>query len=135
MKSSLTILIALMFAGPALGQDAPSFFDGFWGHADHPDCIHESGQFSTCPAISIFQGEFFGQESTCTMTFHSDVPAFEAMLIYDLACTGEGETWNSRKLFMIDLQGRLNIVDDQGAWIYLPDLAAQGGGTGTVMGD
>ncbi|GAB4275734.1 MAG: hypothetical protein Kow0013_29690 [Pararhodobacter sp.] len=126
---------ALIFAGPASGQEVPGFFDGFWGHADHPDCIHENGQFSTCPAISIFSGVYSGQESSCTMTFHSDVPAFEAMLIYDLACSGEGESWTTRKLFMIDLQGRLNIVDDQGAWIYLPDITAVGAGTGTVIGD
>lgn len=134
MKSHLLMAVAMVLANPALGQDSATFYEGFWGVGDLPECIDASGGFSTCPAISIFQGVLSGQESTCVMTFHSDVPAFEAMLIYDLNCTGEGETWTSRALFMLDLSGRLIILDDQGASIYLPDLSARGGGTGTGTG-
>lgn len=135
MKRCVLMALAMVLANPALGQESATFYDGFWGVGDLPECIDDSGGFSTCPAISIFQGVLSGFESTCAMKFHSDVPAFESMLIYDLDCRGEGETWTSRALFMLDLDGRLNILDDQGARIYLPDRSARGGGTGTVTGD
>lgn len=132
-RHALAPLVALILTGgPALAQQ--SLYDGFWGHADIPECLDDSGRFSTCTALVIANGTLSGEESDCAMAFHADVPAFETALVYDLTCQGEGESWTSRVLFFLDVDGRLTLLDSFGPRVYLPDLAAHGTarGTGTV---
>ena len=130
------LLLAAGLAIPALplhAQEQVTLYDGYWGYADTPDCIDASGQFSTCPALVIHQGVLTAEESACEMVFDVAIPAFETALVFDLRCQGEGQTWTRKALFMLDLDGRLNILDDAGARIYLPDRQATGPGTGTAL--
>jgi len=59
-------------------------------------------------AISIKGKKFFGVESFCAMTNPVKVRDFNATL-YDLDCSGEGEKWNSRMMFM-HKEGGIYIV-------------------------
>ena len=125
----------VLSAAPATAQDLGTLQDGFWGIGDIPECIDPTGRFSTCPALGIDDGRYAGEESECAMSFVAAVPGFETAAIHSVRCQGEGESWTTTMLFMLDLDGRLTILDDYGPRLYLPELAAHGAptGTGTVL--
>lgn len=116
MKHALAIALGIVAATGAAAQSGP--FDGEWGIADIPECLTEDGQFSTCPALSIGNGEFRGEESLCSMSLINVVPGFESASVLDFACRGEGETWSFRGLMHLDVDGRLTMLNEYGPTVY-----------------
>ncbi len=61
-------------------------------------------------ALSIRDGVFYGVESACELTRPTPVNGMNAML-FDAECTGEGETYGFRVMFM-PLGERLAMIQD-----------------------
>lgn len=114
----LWITLALCGAASGAGAQA-SPFDGEWGIADIPECLTADGQRSTCPVLSIANGEFRGEESLCSMSLIAAVPGFDGASVHDFACRGEGETWSFRAVMHLDLDGRLTLLNEYGPTVYL----------------
>lgn len=57
-------------------------------------------------------------ESTCRMTNPVPVRDMAGAVLYDLACTGEGESWTERTLFMPGSDGGLVRVIGGMAFTY-----------------
>jgi hypothetical protein len=111
----LRLLPLLFLATAATAQTTP--YDGEWGIADLPECVQ--GSVSTCPALRIAGGQQHGEESTCTMREVMAIPGLPAT-VYDFDCRGEGDTWHYRAALLIDSQGRLTSLGEDGPWVYLP---------------
>lgn len=61
-------------------------------------------------AIQIRGGKLHGVESTCLMKKPAKVRGMDAVL-YDLQCSGEGETWSNR-LMLIKQKGGILYIQD-----------------------
>ena len=60
--------------------------------------------------MAIRDGVFYGVESACTLTRPTPVNGMNAVL-FDAECTGEGETYGFRVMFM-PLGERLAMIQD-----------------------
>lgn len=108
-------IVATFAAAPALAQVSP--FDGEYGYPDIDGCVVEG--YTTCPAVRVEGGRFFGEESACDLVPVAPVPGMNAA-VYDMNCSGEGDTWQVRALFHRDLYGILTMTTQDGSWNYLP---------------
>ena len=61
-------------------------------------------------ALAVQGDTFYGVESACTLTNPVDVRGMKATL-YDLECSGEGETWTERLMLMETENGIAFIKD------------------------
>ncbi len=98
---TLIILLSLLAANTAMasGLDGKYRFNGQW------DCksIGMDGG-----AIAITGNIFTGVESSCKMKNPVKVRDMKATL-YDLECSGEGEKWTTRAMFMRHDEGLVII--------------------------
>ncbi|WP_205859856.1 hypothetical protein [Cochlodiniinecator piscidefendens] len=103
--------LSLLIAGTAVqAQD----FSGQYSQGNSADCttIGETGN-----AIRIEDGVFYGVETECRMTLPVDVRDMDAWL-FDMACDGEGQTWQARAMFMPAADGGLIMVWNGFAFKY-----------------
>lgn len=94
---TLCILLAAAFAS------APLFagpFDGLYQPSATADCATVGGDGG---AIRIDRNIFYGAEVQCRMTNPVDIVNMDATL-YEMECTGEGETWTERAMLMTDAE-------------------------------
>lgn len=92
------LALALM-SGAAIAQTSvqPGDFAGDWTLGNPNACVlsRDSENF----ALRIENGALLGLESRCEMRDPEQVRGMAALL-FDMACSGEGETWSYRALFM-----------------------------------
>ena len=86
--------------------------------------VYHQGSAAACKrigtdggAIQIDGTTFRGVESECRMTRPVNVVDMDAML-FDMDCTGEGEEWEARAMFMNAASGGLIMVWDGFAFEY-----------------
>ncbi len=117
------IAIAMGCTGPA----AAGPFDGLYRSSPTSDCTRVGGDGG---ALRIGDDVLFGLNSQCRMTGPVNVRDMDAVL-YDMACSGNGEAWTSRALFMRAAEdGGLIIAWDGHAFRY--DSCAPDAPRGTV---
>ena len=110
----LIVAIGLLMASTANASQ----FDGIYRLNKSWDCksIGMDGG-----AIEISGNTFAGVESTCSMTNPTRVRGMNAVL-YDLNCSGEGETWSMRLMIMKQARGIAIISNDSiGEWQRCPN--------------
>lgn len=92
LPAVLTLAVAPAFALP---------WDGTYRPSPDADCarVGEEGG-----ALRIAEGALHGIEATCEMTAPVDIVDMEAT-IYTMDCTGEGERWTERAIFMKAAEG------------------------------
>lgn len=112
----MTLALCVAASG-AVAQTGP--YDGEWGMTGIPDCTTADGMRSTCPILTISNGEFRSEGGVCSMSPVSAVPGFEAASVVDFACRGEGDTWSFRGLMHLDVDGRLTMLNEYGPTVYL----------------
>lgn len=78
------------------GQASAGAFDGVYRQGPETDCA-KLGQDGG--ALRIQDNVFEGVENTCRMENPVDVRDMDAVL-FDMMCSGEGENWQARALFM-----------------------------------
>ena len=86
--------------------------------------VYHQGAASACKSIGTDGGaiqidgtKFRGVESECRMTRPVNVVNMDAML-FDMECSGEGETWEARAMYMNAASGGLIMVWDGFAFEY-----------------
>lgn len=89
---TLPLLLTALAAGPATGGP----FDGLYKPAPTTDCTLEEGDGAP---LRVKDNVFHGVESHCQMTRPVNVRDMDGVL-YDMVCTGEGDNWTSRALFL-----------------------------------
>lgn len=107
MRAGVALLVLTGLAAPAWAQIAgPSArdFDGDWALGDPAACV--LGVDLPNMAMRIHDGMMLGYESACRMLNPSPVRDSGAV-VFDMACRGEGETWTSTAVFMLDVEGQL----------------------------
>lgn len=102
MKAALALAL---FPSAALAQ-----FDGTWA-VDCTDPPAESRLRIEGDTVRFY-------ESTCRMTNPVPVRDMAGAVLYDLACTGEGESWTERTLLMPGGGGGLVRVTEGFAFTY-----------------
>lgn len=88
---------------------AASPFDGVYRQTANAECALVGVDGGS---IKIEDDIFYGVEVQCRLTNPVEIEDMNAML-YDMACTGEGSTWEERAILMQDAQkpGILMIWD------------------------
>ena len=100
-----TVLALVLFALPAVAETS---LDGLYRPAGSSwDCTSVG---SDGGAMAIRDGVFHGVESACTLTRPTPVNGMNAVL-FDAECTGEGETYGFRVMFM-PVEERLAMIQD-----------------------
>lgn len=117
MKRAMQILaLAGLATGAAQAQSTSEAarFEGDWTQQNPAACVlfRDDENF----AFHIEAGVLQGLESSCDMQNPVAVRGMSAIL-FDMQCSGEGETWNSRALFMLNGQDQLIYVQDGSAQI------------------
>lgn len=101
------IVLSLAWAGAAHAQNYDGLYkpDAEW--ADGWDCktVGMDGG-----AIAILNGVFYGVESECPLLNPTRVRDMDATL-YDMQCSGEGETWQSRIMILDTPEGIVTVRD------------------------
>lgn len=104
----------VLWLAAATGAAAETPYDGLFKPAPTTDCTRVGGDGG---ALKIEDGTFFGAESQCRMTQPVNVRDMEAVL-YDMVCTGEGEDWQQRAMFMTAADGGIIMVWNGFAFKY-----------------
>jgi hypothetical protein len=107
------LAFALPLAVAGVMADAGAY-DGLFRPAPTTDCSIVGGDGG---ALKIEDDVFFGVESQCRMTRATNVRDMDATL-YDMDCTGEGEDWTQRALFMRAADDGLILVWNGFAFKY-----------------
>lgn len=108
-------LAVLTLSGTMVAADP--MFNGDWAAGDPAQCVIGVDAGMTRFALRIEDSVVHGVESACRMTNPVQVRGLGAVL-YDLDCTGEGDTWSLRALMMIDAEGQLVYIADGFAHVY-----------------
>ena len=98
----LLLATAPAFAGPFDGLYRP---DVEWAEGWDCQSIGSDGG-----ALAVRDDVYYGVESACQLTNPVAVNGMSAVL-YDAQCSGEGETWSKRMMFM-PLEGGLAVISD-----------------------
>jgi hypothetical protein len=106
----LWVTLAIAFAAPAMANP----FDGLYKPSPTTDCTVEGGDGG---ALRVKENVFHGIESQCRMTRPVNVRDMDGVL-YDMICTGEGEEWTSRALFLRAADGGLILAWNGYAFKY-----------------
>lgn len=101
------IAVGLLIASPALAGP----FDGTYSLDPSAGCTEGAA------GLRIEDNVFHGIESKCRMENPVDVRDMDAFL-YDMQCSGEGESWTARALFMNGAEGGLIMVWNGFAFQY-----------------
>jgi len=122
MRGLWTAVGALMaLAAPVAAQSTA--FDGAYKLGETGECgkVGEDGG-----ALKIADGVFYGVESQCSMLAPVNVRDMDAVL-YDMKCSGEGDDWRARALFMRAADGGLIMLWNGYAFQYsrCPDVPAR----------
>ena len=98
MKTNLRILCLGVCVFPAILAASP--YDGVYKQTANAECslVGVDGG-----ALKIEDNIFYGVEVECRMTSPVDVTDMDATL-YEMQCSGEGETWTERALMMPDAE-------------------------------
>jgi len=120
-------LAALLIASPAFA----GMFDGLYKPAPTTDCTVVGGVGG---ALKVEDRVLFGIESRCSMTRPVNVRDMDGVL-YDMVCSGDGEEWTSRALFLRAADGGLILAWNGYAFKYDRCPAAPAAGTGTTAED
>ena len=86
------LTFALFMTAPVMAGP----FDGLYQPSPTADCTVLGTDGG---ALKVESETFYGVESRCKMTNPVNVRDMDAIL-YDMQCSGEGETWTSRAMFM-----------------------------------
>ena len=123
------LLPALLLAVSALPAAAGEF-DGIYKQGPAWDCglVGVDGG-----ALKIEDGIFHGVEMQCRMENPVKVRDMDAVL-YDMKCSGEGDAWSARALFMHAVNDGLIMVWNGYAFQY-DRCPPPGEGSGTQAGD
>jgi hypothetical protein len=72
-------------------------------------------------AVGIQGDTLHGVESACTLTNAFPIPGMDAMM-FDLACSGEGATYDGGKVILVPTEGGLGLVRDGfvNTWLRCP---------------
>jgi len=106
-------------------------FDGLYKPSPTTDCTIEGADGG---ALRVADNVFHGVESQCAMTRPVNVRDMDGVL-YDMVCTGEGEEWTSRALFLRAADGGLILVWNGYAFKYDRCSAEPVAGTVTTATD
>ncbi len=87
----LAILPTVLAAGP---------FDGVYKQTANAECALVGVDGGS---LKISDSIFYGVEVECFMTDPTEVSEMDAML-YQMQCSGEGETWTERAMLMPDAE-------------------------------
>jgi hypothetical protein len=90
------LLALLLLATPAAA--APT---GTWDFTPEACAIASEGRLAVTETNLTFH------ESTCSIAAITPVERMEGTFVYDLTCTGEGETWDRRLILAETLEGQL----------------------------
>lgn len=94
---ALGFLIAVAVAAGPLSAGP---FDGTYKQTATSDCATVGVEGG---AIRIERSIFYGVEAKCRMLNPVDIVNMDATL-YEMQCTGEGETWTERAMLMTDAE-------------------------------
>jgi hypothetical protein len=72
-------------------------------------------------AVGIRGDTLHGVESACQLTNAFPIPGMDAMM-FDLACSGEGATYDGGKVILVPTEGGLGLVRDGfvNTWLRFP---------------
>lgn len=90
---------AAVFFLPAMLAASP--FDGVYKQTANSECALVGVDGGS---LKIDNEIFYGVEVECRMTNPVEIEGMNAML-YNMACIGEGSTWEERAIMMQDAQG------------------------------
>ncbi len=99
--TALTALFGLAAASPAAAQEE---FLGLWGH--YPDGTCDRSAPTDAVPIRITKEEIGFYESACKIT-GGDPAGWGNSYDLTLECSGEGETWETHVLIVLDFEDRL----------------------------
>lgn len=111
LAASVALVLPALTASAQDGQ-----FDGDWATGDPMACDTSGGDVVNF-ALRIRGDVFRGMETECRMTNPVTVRDLGA-IVFDMECSGEGDSWGYRALFMIDRDGQLVLISDGSALIY-----------------
>ena len=100
MRTIIFMLLLFMVSGVHAGQ-----FDGKYRLNKQWDCKSVGMDGG---AMEIRGGKLHGVESLCLMTNPTKIRGMDAVL-YDLKCSGEGETWSDRLMLLKQKNGIYHI--------------------------
>lgn len=98
----------------ALAAGAQSLLDrvqGLYYPANQPEGWNCSTLGMDGGAVGIQGQSLVGVENTCTLENPFPVPGLDAMA-FDLACTGEGTTYDGGRVMLVPLERGLGLVRD-----------------------
>lgn len=95
-------VLALSFATTALSQ---SFYVGTWVD-EHASCSPDSDTGDYLIRLRLTETTMTHYESSCALTNPVSIRDINGIL-FDMVCTGEGEEWTERGLFIVDNEGGL----------------------------
>ncbi len=98
MRYGLTKLILGLVACPALLAASP--YDGVYKQTANAECALVGVDGG---ALKIEDDIFYGVEVECRMTNPVEIEDMDATL-YEMQCSGEGETWTERAMLMPDAE-------------------------------
>lgn len=72
-------------------------------------------------AVGIRGDTLHGVENACQLTNAFPIPGMDAMM-FDLACSGEGATYDGGKVILVPMEGGLGLVRDGfvNTWLRCP---------------
>lgn len=122
----LAALASLATLSPAIAQMAEGSYDGTWDFTEE-GCANEYSDGRLIVDGNILR--FW--ESSCTLTNPTGVRGLPHATVYDAACSGEGNSWNTT--FLLSAYGAqggyLLVHQDQGATIRMACNWPNGGAT------
>lgn len=98
MRSHLSHIAAALVLCPAVVLAGP--FDGVYRQTANADCALVGVDGGS---LKIESNIFYGVEVECRMTSPVDIADMDATL-YEMQCSGEGETWTERAMLMPDAE-------------------------------
>jgi hypothetical protein len=113
----LAILAAMCFAGPAAAQDLLDRVQGLYypeGHAGW-DCTTLGMDGG---AVGVRGQTLEGVENSCALENPFPIPGMDA-IAFDLACTGEGMTYDGGRVILLPIPNGLAIVGQDGVRTWL----------------
>jgi hypothetical protein len=99
MKLHVSQLLLALVLTPAMLAAGP--FDGVYKQTANAECALVGVEGG---ALKIERNIFYGVNVECRMANPVDIVNMDATL-YDMQCSGEGETWTERAMLMTDAEG------------------------------
>lgn len=111
---------------PLIAQESLDF-SGLWRSNPTSQCTYTGGDGS---ALKIEDNTLFGVENRCTMSNPVNVTDMQAQL-FNMDCTGEGQRFEGRAMFMRASDGGLYLIWDGIAFKY--ESCEEDAAVGTVI--